>query len=849
MKKLLYLFAALAIFSGCEQMEGLDQPVQGGTEENVGDLPTVIYATVDDESANVKTRTYADGKTILWHGGDAISYIGPNAYRAKYQYDGEDGVASAEFTPKETGNVPSGAVKPAIPFAVYPYNSGAYCKQVDGVNTLVVNFPTVQNYAPNSFGRDANIMVGVGESADDIDFYFCNACGYLVIKLLGTDVAVKTIELTALGGEKLSGTGYISASYGEAPVVTMDDNAKSTVTLNCGEGVALNATTATEFWFTLPPVTFNQGFKIHVTPTVGSAFEVQTSKRVEITRNDIQPMVALQFTPNWPASNQLVYTLSEGSTATLLDKFKVGENTYFDATIKSHEYDSNNNRYVIEFNSALTTIKKDAFKSADIATIVFPQTLTTIGYEAFCNSKVTAITFPGSVTQIGQSAFTGCVNLTSVTFEPSPTKAPVKVGVHDASHSIYGPFFNCALEHININRAFETTYNEATFVPGYSTNGLFSTGTTEKQYTTTVVIGEQVPQIYEYMFGNRPITTITIPAHISKIKEGAFEGCKELTSITIPATVSSIDINTFYGCTGLHTVNIEESTASLNIGCSYTEGTGAEVGPFYNSPLTSITLKRELVYKGRNGAACTADEADEGIFYTSRYKDVQSVNVTLGGSLTTISKHMFNYLNITEITIPASVTVIENDAFFNCTKLSRLTFEESSTPLTIGYHPTGDVCGPFYYSPLSYINLKRELKLTDAYKSKLDYWDMGIFTNFKYSDGNFTTAVHLGDYVETIHDYMFCCVRLTSLWIPSSVKSIGNYAFYDSRALQGITLGHEDKTKVPTLGSNAFKDCDELWYICVNQDMLSSFKSATNWSSWDKNNSVGHNYFYYIGEL
>ena len=827
MKKLFYLFAALAIFSGCEQMEGLDQPVQGGTEENVGDLPTVIYATVDDESANAKTRTYADGKTILWHGGDAISYIGPNAYRAKYQYDGEDGVASAEFTPKETGNVPSGAVKPAIPFAVYPYNSGAYCKQVDGVNTLVVNFPTVQNYAPNSFGREANIMVGVGESADDIDFYFSNACGYLVIKLLGTDVAVKTIELTALGGEKLSGTGYISASYGEAPVVTMDNNAKSTVTLNCGEGVALNATTATEFWFTLPPVTFNQGFKIHVTPTVGSAFEVQTSKRVEITRNDIQPMVALQFTPNWPASNQLVYTL-EGSTATLLDKFKVGENTYFDATIKSHEYDSNNNRYVIEFNSALTTIKKDAVKSADIATIVFPQTLTTIGYEAFCNSKVTAITFPGSVTQIGQSAFTGCENLTSVTFEPSPTKAPVKVGVHDASHSIYGPFFNCALEHININRAFETTYNEATFVPGYSTNGLFSTGTTEKQYTTTVVIGEQVPQIYEYMFGNRPITTITIPAHISKIKEGAFEGCKELTSITIPATVSSIDINTFYGCTGLHTVNIEESTASLNIGCSYTEGTGAEVGPFYNSPLTSITLKRELVYKGRNGAACTADQWDEGIFATEKYEAVDTVSVTLGSNVRTISKYMFNYLRIKRIVIPSSVTSIGNYAFDGCSKLSRVIFKGSSEPLRIGYQPGTDDVGPFYDSPLSYINLDREF-IYDY--NGLDQWDEGIFANKYYGDENLTTEVHLGANVKTISKWMFSGVRMSAIWIPETVTKICDKAFLDCRKLRDVTMGHHEP---PTIGANVFESCDVFANIVVRVSALEKFKNASDWDNYEK---------------
>ena len=128
MKKLVYIFAALALFA-CERSDDFGQPNQSGTAS--GDLPEVIYATVtDNDSDTTKTRTVVaeDGKTVLWNTGDAITYIGPGTHTAKYVYEGDDRVASATFTYKEeTGSYPHVALKPEIPYAVYPYSSDAHC--------------------------------------------------------------------------------------------------------------------------------------------------------------------------------------------------------------------------------------------------------------------------------------------------------------------------------------------------------------------------------------------------------------------------------------------------------------------------------------------------------------------------------------------------------------------------------------------------------------------------------------------------------------------------------------------------------------------------------------------------
>ena len=353
-----------------------------------------------------------------------------------------------------------------------------------------------------------------------------------------------------------------------------------------------------------------------------------------------------------------------------------------------------------------------------------------------------------------------------------------------------------------------------------------------------------VETIDESAFDGFNLTSLNISGHVGTIGKGAFDDCDKMTAANITGTVNTIGEEAFYHCNVLASVTLPEGLTSIG---KYA---------FYNcDKLTSVTLPSSLTTIDY-GAFYDCDGLTEVTVPTSvttmgDYVFCESSalsNVTLGAQ--TIGKGvLYNCDRLTDLTIKGTVNKIGNDPFYDCDNLSSVTFEPSptNTALTLGYQTYGaDDQGPFYDSPLSYINLDREINYTCG---DLDQWDEGVFANLHYADGGLTTEVTLGSSVETIWPFMFSGVRMTSVTIPASVKSIGNYAFYDSRALQGITLGHEDKTKVPTLGSNAFKDCGSLWYICVNQDMLSSFKSATNWSSWDKNNSVGHNYFYYIGEL
>ena len=692
MKKLIYLLLATIFFSGCDNI--IDELIPNETQQAI--CPKVLYATMADEnqvSDTTMSRTYLanDGKSVLWQKDDAISFFCWMDHNVKYLLSEGAGTSRAEFLPDPaaTGNE---VFTVSRSYGVYPYMRNTACIKENGVEMLSVDFPATQTYAPNSFCNGANVMVAAGQDSEDSNFYFRNACGYFIIQLKGGGEKIKSIKLTALGDVKIAGKGHIVAHHDAAPEVTMTDEATSTVTLNCDEGVTLGAE-ATEFWFALPPVTFESGLKIEIADIYGNTMEKQTANKVQIIRNEIQPMKALAM-EQIPENRKLYYTRANNNTECLT----FSESTQpFDAEILNQYYDSSKGKLVIVFDKPLTSINRLAFVNMDITSITIPNSVTTIGDGAFYNTK--------------------------------------------------------------------------------------------------------------------------------------------LTSITIPATVTSIGLNAFEYCYDLATVNIEENETPLAIGYMFNDyGNMVAInGPFYNSPLSTIILNRELKYKNRNGNDYTPDIQSKGTGLFSSEKEVTNVSVTIGSKVRTISNRMFEFLKISEITIPGSVVSIGVNAFWKCTSLATVKIESGSQPLAIccqlWSNDLFDIeYGPFYDSPLTTIELDRSL----AYKKydedfTPDEWDEGIFANKHYSDNNLTTTVTFGSNVNTISDWMFSGVRVKNLTLPANVYSIGEGAFYDCRALELVTCLRTDP---PALGTRVFDSCDKNPIFSVPSGSLTKYKSAENWSSY-----------------
>ena len=982
MKKIFYFAAALAFFA-CDKAEDFGQPVQGGVAS--GDLPEVIYATVadnNDESGKTRTVVAEDGKSVLWNSGDNITYFFDFFHGAQYKYQGEDGVAEAKFD-KITGGTREDFVL-SRSYAVYPFEVGASCIQDNGVEKLQVFYPAEQNYMPNSFGRGANVMVAAGENALDNNLRFRNACGYLVIKLYGENITVKSIELTALGGEKIAGKGLITASNNAAPEVEMTDQGTSTITLNCGSGVTLgaDAANATEFWFAMPPTTFEEGFKILVAPTTGMAFEIQTSNKVEITRNEIQPMAALQYTPNALAPNQIIYTRSDESTEILTFKKQP-----LDQPITNHY--AHNGKFIIECADAIKHINENGFERLPMETIILPSQLKSIGKFAFYGTDLVEIVIPGSVTVLHQDGFHNCDDLKRVTFlwseedlqindldgvfmistmsddlqlhesdmdymyldrniryadkdgvvsstnklkyglapnvdeviigpnvskippmafngadatrlvipgninyigayalrnlyelkelviEPSPTNTPLTIE-YDESYGKTGPFYLLnslydVLETIKLNR--EIIYD---YQPTDEDEGVFS----DRRSLETVVLGEQVKTISDYMFSDAPmlrsvtiqsaltsignyafyncpvLNWVTIPSSVTSIGNSAFEDCKALSTVDVPTSVTTMGNDVFNDCDALKTATLGAQTIGTGVlyDCDALEtvtikGTVNTIGndAFYScGALKDVTFSPSSTNEGLklycqtylgsiqgpfHDAPLVSANWDRTITLHGNSTGVRGLfegksaltSVTIGSQVQKIPLNTFKGAGLTSITIPANISEIERDAFLDCDALHTVIISPSENGLAL-YHQSNDY-GPFYDSPLSRIELGRTIRsmhgnqLFSPSETKA-----GVFASEESVD---EVTVTIGSNVSMVGPYMFNGLNIKSIEIPSSVGEVSHNAFKDCDELTIVTVGAQK------VNEGAFYDCDKLHTVTI--------KGAVN--------TIGNDVFYSCGAL
>lgn len=283
------LLLAAAVLAGCQRSE----------PERISIQRTFI-ATIENAEPAAKTSIDADLK-VLWKKGDEVSVYSASNYSVKGQIPDEaDGQGEAEIQITDGGSSsillpPKDQEEIAINAAYYPRGASGKIQTVGGYN-MAVTIPGTQSYAEGSFGPGAFHMVAVTDDVEDTDFHFRNLMGALRLQLTGSSV-IKSIELKGNNWEQLAGAASVNLSGVPQISFTNDINSHpiTTIVLDCGEGVQLDPSRPTSFFFALIPCVFANGFEVIITDTGQGHMSLMTEKSQTIKRSTVLTMPSREY--------------------------------------------------------------------------------------------------------------------------------------------------------------------------------------------------------------------------------------------------------------------------------------------------------------------------------------------------------------------------------------------------------------------------------------------------------------------------------------------------------------------------------------------------------------------------
>ncbi len=346
---------------------------------------------------------------------------------------------------------------------------------------------------------------------------------------------------------------------------------------------------------------------------------------------------------------------------------------YYDATIADADFGKHVfYRSGMNASSLVVTIGKNAgripnyFASDDSQTyyslactkVVFEagSTCTEIGMRAFYNNPtIVELEIPSCVTSIATYAFGYLPRLATLTWDV----------VNGQSDSVASTIFD-SMERNNYSEADTETgkHLDLTVVIGKNALTLPTYFVGEHNYRVTLIdfaedgVLIEAPNMSAMSMENSRLKTLTLPASVRTIPEGAYDECDSLESVILNEGLTEI---------GAHAFNARYSLGSFT--AITLPSTLEKIGDyaFYYSKITTIEFPVSLKEIG---------------MYAFAYSELTAAHLPAG--LTTLGKGAFESAKLTAVTLPTGAFAIPNDLFKNVATLRELVIPEGVTSMAAG---------------------------------------------------------------------------------------------------------------------------------------------------------------------
>lgn len=523
-------------------------------------------------------------------------------------------------------------------------------------------------------------------------------------------------------------------------------------------------------------------------------------------------------------------------------------------------------------DAVITTIPQIfAHKAQNLKSIEIPASVNTICAKSWwegaafygCISLET-ITISKGVTSIGNEAFSECTALTQINFNAT--------AMDETSSSNNGIFYLAGQgsEGITVNIGKNVTkIPDYLFCPNVDTTA-YSPKITEVVFETGSVctsigkgafnhcksleyinIPNCVNSIGLYAFSCTGITTLELPSELESI-DYVFYGCASLKSVTIPEKLKSLGHMTFYGCTVLTEINfnatamddlITDNDVFYNAGRNgngIIVKIGKNVTKIPARLLCPESAAREYYPKVtkvifEENSQCTS--IGQSAF--NRCRELKNINVPT--TVTSIGKWAFqdNY-SLTSITIPKNVTSIGNNAFSECQALVEINFNaiamgDLETGNTVFYNAGKTGNGITVKIGNNVTKIPARLFCPDSYSTTYS----PKVTKVIFEENSQCTSIEQSAFNQ--------CCYLEYINIPSTVTTIGPWAFQNNYALTNIIIPQN----ITSIGNDAFVTCNALTIYAEASSKHSGWNSSWNSSNrpvvWDYKNTIKNDVFTFKG--